>query len=182
MSLVQWLRCAFRAGGANLMPGLGIKIPQAVLCSQKEGKTMEEREGERNQRKKRQCPVQSIEGIYHVWSFHFLWEEFYRWNENCPDFIGNVKLFFVKHIWSCKWKGISCLSWKFWCFVQCVYFGIFIFLILSHSVIYLDGLDLVPFNISYSREVLVSNRMGNSVWLYFSGLQNHCWWWLQPWN
>ena len=24
--------------------------------------------------------------------------------------------------------------------------------------------------------------MGNSVRLYFSGLQNHCRWWLQPWN
>ena len=23
---------------------------------------------------------------------------------------------------------------------------------------------------------------GNSGWLYFSGLQNHCSWWLQPWN
>ena len=23
---------------------------------------------------------------------------------------------------------------------------------------------------------------GNSGWLYFSGLQNHCKWWLQPWN
>ena len=23
---------------------------------------------------------------------------------------------------------------------------------------------------------------GNSVWLYFFGLQNHCRWWLQPWN
>ena len=23
---------------------------------------------------------------------------------------------------------------------------------------------------------------GNSGWLYFSGLQNHCRWWLQPWN
>ena len=23
---------------------------------------------------------------------------------------------------------------------------------------------------------------GNSGWLYFSGLQNHCTWWLQPWN
>ena len=22
----------------------------------------------------------------------------------------------------------------------------------------------------------------NSGWLYFSGLQNHCRWWLQPWN
>ena len=31
----------------------------------------------------------------------------------------------------------------------------------------------------------MANRWGNSVnssWLYFSGLQNHCWWWLQPWN
>ena len=23
---------------------------------------------------------------------------------------------------------------------------------------------------------------GNTGWLYFSGLQNHCRWWLQPWN
>ena len=31
----------------------------------------------------------------------------------------------------------------------------------------------------------VANRWrnnGNSGWLYFSGLQNHCRWWLQPWN
>ena len=26
------------------------------------------------------------------------------------------------------------------------------------------------------------NRQGNSVRLYFWGLQNHCRWWLQPWN
>ena len=24
--------------------------------------------------------------------------------------------------------------------------------------------------------------VGNSGWFYFSGLQNHCRWWLQPWN
>ena len=28
----------------------------------------------------------------------------------------------------------------------------------------------------------LGNRWGNSGWLYFSGLQNHCRWWLQPWN
>ena len=28
----------------------------------------------------------------------------------------------------------------------------------------------------------MGNRMGNSVRLYFLGLQNHCRWWLQPWN
>ena len=27
-----------------------------------------------------------------------------------------------------------------------------------------------------------TNRWGNSGWLYFLGLQNHCRWWLQPWN
>ena len=27
-----------------------------------------------------------------------------------------------------------------------------------------------------------ANRWGNSDWLYFLGLQNHCRWWLQPWN
>ena len=28
----------------------------------------------------------------------------------------------------------------------------------------------------------MGNRWGNSVRLYFGGLQNHCRWWLQPWN
>ena len=31
----------------------------------------------------------------------------------------------------------------------------------------------------------MANRWGNSGnrgWLYFGGLQNHCRWWLQPWN
>ena len=28
----------------------------------------------------------------------------------------------------------------------------------------------------------IDGESGNSGWLYFSGLQNHCRWWLQPWN
>ena len=28
----------------------------------------------------------------------------------------------------------------------------------------------------------IANRCGNSERLYFLGLQNHCRWWLQPWN
>ena len=28
----------------------------------------------------------------------------------------------------------------------------------------------------------MANKWGNSGWLYFSGLQNHCRWWLQPGN
>ena len=28
----------------------------------------------------------------------------------------------------------------------------------------------------------IGNRRGNSVRLYLFGLQNHCTWWLQPWN
>ena len=28
----------------------------------------------------------------------------------------------------------------------------------------------------------MANRWGNSERLYFGGLQNHCRWWLQPWN
>ena len=28
----------------------------------------------------------------------------------------------------------------------------------------------------------MGNRWGNSGWLYFSGLQNHCRWWFPPWN
>ena len=29
---------------------------------------------------------------------------------------------------------------------------------------------------------ITSCQTDNSGWLYFSGLQNHCRWWLQPWN
>ena len=32
---------------------------------------------------------------------------------------------------------------------------------------------------------IIANRWGNSGtagWLYIPGLQNHCRWWLQPWN
>ena len=29
---------------------------------------------------------------------------------------------------------------------------------------------------------VMANRWGNSDRLYFLGLQNHCRWWLQPWN
>ena len=28
----------------------------------------------------------------------------------------------------------------------------------------------------------IDGDSGNSGWLYFGGLQNHCRWWLQPWN
>ena len=28
----------------------------------------------------------------------------------------------------------------------------------------------------------IDGETGNSGWFYFSGLQNHCRWWLQPWN
>ena len=28
----------------------------------------------------------------------------------------------------------------------------------------------------------IDGESGNSIRLYFSGLQNHCRWWLQPWN
>ena len=28
----------------------------------------------------------------------------------------------------------------------------------------------------------IDRETGNSIRLYFSGLQNHCRWWLQPWN
>ena len=42
--------------------------------------------------------------------------------------------------------------------------------------------SLLPMNI---QDHFVGNRWGNSgnsVRLYFFGLQNHCRWWLQPWN
>ena len=42
----------------------------------KKGKKMEEIEGESNQRKKRQCPVQSVEGIYRFDLFIFFGKNF----------------------------------------------------------------------------------------------------------
>ena len=47
----------------------------------------------------------------------------------------------------------------------------------------------LKFNIQKTKIIwshhFMANRWGNngnSVWLYFLGLQNHCRWWLQPWN
>ena len=34
----------------------------------------------------------------------------------------------------------------------------------------------------FSFFLIMANRWGNSGWLYFLGLPNHCRWWLQPWN
>ena len=46
-------------------------------------------------------------------------------------------------------------------------------------------LNIQETNIMASGPIFMANRWGNSGntgWVYFSGLQNHCRWWLQPWN
>ena len=46
-------------------------------------------------------------------------------------------------------------------------------------------LNIQKTKIMASSHHFMANRWGNSGnsgWLYFSGLQNHCRWWLQPWN
>ena len=50
------------------------------------------------------------------------------------------------------------------------------------SQLFLSGGQSI--GVSASKSVLPMNTQdwGNSGWLYFSGLQNHCRWWLQPWN
>ena len=59
------------------MPGLGIKVPTcSAVQSKRKERRMEEKEGERNQRKKRQCPVQSVEGIYRSDLFIFFGKNF----------------------------------------------------------------------------------------------------------
>ena len=46
------------------------------MQSKRKERRMEEKEGERNQRKKRQCPVQSVEGIYRSDLFIFFGKNF----------------------------------------------------------------------------------------------------------
>ena len=51
--------------------------------------------------------------------------------------------------------------------------------------IYLSTVDLCCANFCIWSHHFMGNRWansGNSVRLYFFGLQNHCRWWLQPWN
>ena len=43
-------------------------------------------------------------------------------------------------------------------------------------------LNIQKTKIMASGHNFMANRWGNSGWLYFLGLQNHCRWWLQPWN
>ena len=46
-------------------------------------------------------------------------------------------------------------------------------------------LNIQKMKIMASGPNFMANRWensGNSGWLYFGGLQNHCRWWLQPWN
>ena len=46
----------------------------------------------------------------------------------------------------------------------------------------IDRLFIEHVVLLYKLVATMANRWGNSGWLYFSGLQNHCRWWLQPWN
>ena len=45
--------------------------------------------------------------------------------------------------------------------------------------------EKVGLKLNIQKTKIMANRWGNngnSVRLYFFGLQNHCRWWLQPWN
>ena len=42
--------------------------------------------------------------------------------------------------------------------------------------------EKVGLKLNIQKTKIMANRWGNSVRLYFSGLQNHCRWWFQPWN
>ena len=42
--------------------------------------------------------------------------------------------------------------------------------------------EKVGLKLSIQKTKIMANRWGNSDRLYFWGLQNHCRWWLQPWN
>ena len=49
-------------------------------------------------------------------------------------------------------------------------------------ILYGIKLNIQKMKIMASVPHFMGNRCGNSVRLYFFGLQNHCRWWLQPWN
>ena len=88
-----------------------------------------------------------------------------------PSIFPNVRVF--------SNESALCIMWpKYWSFS----FNI------SHSNEYpgpislrMDSLDLLAVQGNH----FLANRWGNSGnsgWLYFGGLQNHCRWWLQTWN
>ena len=84
------------------MSGLGTKIPDAVLCSQKERKMDgRQRERERGSKGRRGSVLyKALRAFTRSDLFIFFGKNFI--GENCPDFIGNVKPFFIRHVWSCK--------------------------------------------------------------------------------
>ena len=84
------------------MSALGTKIPHAVLCNQKERKMDgRERDRERGTKGRRGSVLyKALRAFTRSDLFIFFGKNFI--GENCPDFIGNVKPFFVRHIWSCK--------------------------------------------------------------------------------
>ena len=51
-------------------------------------------------------------------------------------------------------------------------------------LLWLDGLWWINkyFQSIFRSHHFMANRWGNNERLYFLGLQNHCRWWLQPWN
>ena len=57
-------------------------------------------------------------------------------------------------------------------------------LILCHPCLLLPSMfpHIWPLVCSLYTDLVYSFLSGNSVRLYFFGLQNHCRWWLQPWN
>ena len=136
------------------MSGLGTKIPHAVLCSQKERKEGWKRERKRETKGRRGSvlykALRTFTGL--IFSFSLGIILLVKWK--LPRFHWQCEALLCKTHMVLQIKGHFLSFLKILMFCSVHVFWYFHFLILSYSVIYLDGLDLVPFNISYSREVL----------------------------
>jgi len=84
----------------------------------------------------------------------------------------------------CFFFFLSCRSCLYIFEISCLLVASFA-IIFSHSEGCLFTLLIVSFDVQKLLSLIRSHHFmgnsGNSVRLYFSGIQNHCRWWLQPW-
>ena len=121
------------------------------------------------------CQMQEIQGM-HVWS---LSREDDLEEETATHFSNFAWIVPMdREVWWAIVHGVT----KIWTWLSkhawtCMYVFSYNLYVMCKLKVY--NILIWYFPLQYA---FMANRWGNSGWLYFSGLQNHCRWWLQPWN
>ena len=121
-----------------------------------------------------------------VWAFFaiaFLWD----WNENCFQSCGHCWVFQICwHIECCTFIASSFRIWNSSTGIPSPPLAFFLVMLslshlTSHSKMSGSRWVITPSWLSGSYHFMANRwgNSGNSGWLYFFGLQNHCRWWLQ---